>query len=392
MESRRGRISRKGAVAACMMLTLAVSATHSSAQERRTLFDMLFGNERQPRQQEGSIIRIEPKKQRNRRPSSVSTTKPAARAPAPVTKAEPEAVEKMEEARKILVIGDFGAMGTGQGLEEAFREDPSVMVVEKGSVASGLVRQDHYDWLTELPKMLSEDKPQMVVVMIGANDRQTMLVDGSRERFRTDAWLKEYEERVTRLAKMVTDRKIPLLWVGLPAFESPSFTADAVTLNGIYRQIVEKTGGEFVDIWDGFVDESGQFVVTGSDINGQPARLRGSDGVSFTDAGKRKLAFYVEKLAKRHLGDLTVGDLIRLDAGDLPLLANLPPEAETKVPSQPISLSDPELDGGKELLGATTVKAVASETPQNMLLTKGTLPDAPVGRIDNYKLATPASR
>lgn len=392
MKSRRKRISRKGAVAAGVMLTVLLSAVESAAQERRTLLDMLFGGERQPRQQERSIIRIEPKKQRNRAPSSVTPVRPVARTPAPIVQPQPEAVQKMEEARKIVVVGDFGAMAASQGLQEAFREDPSVVIVEKGSVASGLVRQDHYDWLAELPRILTEEKPQIVVVMVGANDRQTMVIDGSRERFRTDLWLKEYEERVSRLAKMVTDRKIPLLWVGLPAFESPSLTADAVTLNGIYRQTMEKLGGEFVDIWDGFVDESGQFVITGSDINGQPARLRGSDGVSFTDAGKRKLAFYVEKLAKRHLGDLTVGDLIRLDAGDLPLLANLPPEAETKVPSQPISLSDPELDGGKELLGATTAKAVASETPQNLLLTKGMLPDAPAGRIDNYKIAAPASR
>ncbi|WP_312222412.1 SGNH/GDSL hydrolase family protein [Rhizobium rhizoryzae] len=367
-----------------LIAVMALPAGVGVAQEqRRTLFDMLFGNER--RRPESSIIQMRPRPERVRpqgaaRPAAPTPVKPPAAAP------QPEAVEKMDSARKILVVGDFGAMGVGQGLETAFEQDPSVKVIAKGSVASGLVRQDHYDWLSELPRMLEQEKPQIVVVMLGANDRQSMQVGAERERFRTDIWLKEYEERVTRLAKMVTDRKIPLLWVGLAAFESPSLTADAVTLNGIYRSNVEEVGGEFVDIWDGFVDESGQFIVTGSDVNGQPARLRGADGVSFTDAGKRKLAFYVEKLAKRHLGDLSVGDLIRLDAGDLPLLSSLPPEVEAKMPSQPINLSDPELDGGKELLGASTIKPVARETPQNLLLTKGFLPDAPVGRIDNVRL------
>ena len=68
-----------------------------------------------------------------------------------------------------------------------------------------------------------------------------------------------------------------------------------VTFNGIYREEVEKVGGQFIDIWDGFVDEGGKFVLTGSDINGQQVRLRGSDGINLTKAGKRKLAFYVEK-------------------------------------------------------------------------------------------------
>lgn len=368
----------------CLSAVMALPAGVGLAQEqRRTLFDMLFGNQR--RQPESSIIQVRPRPERVRpqgvpRPSAPAPVRP------PVTAPQPETVEKMDNARKILVVGDFGAMGVGQGLETAFQQDPSVLVVEKGSVASGLVRQDHYDWLSELPRMLDREKPQIVVVMLGANDRQSMQIGAERERFRTDLWLKEYEDRVTRLAKTVTARKIPLLWVGLPAFESPSLTADAVTLNGLYRSNVEEVGGEFVDIWDGFVDESGQFIVTGSDVNGQPARLRGADGVSFTEAGKRKLAFYVEKLARRHLGDLSVSDLIRLDAGDLPLLSSLPPEVEAKIPSQPVNLSDPELDGGKELLGAAAIKPVARETPQNLLLTKGFLPEAPVGRIDNVRL------
>lgn len=372
-------------LATSLVALLAFPAGQSHAQEqRRTLLDMLFGNQR--RQPESSIIRVRPRPERVKPPAGTARPVPQPTVRAPVAAPQPETVEKMDNARKILTVGDFGAMGVGKGLEVAFEQDPSVVIVEKGSVASGLVRQDHYDWLTELPRLLDQEKPQIVVVMLGANDRQSMQIGTERERFRTDIWLKEYEDRVTRMAKMVTDRKIPLLWVGLPAFESPSLTADAVTLNGLYRSTVEEVGGEFVDIWDGFVDESGQFIVTGTDVNGQPARLRGADGVSFTDAGKRKLAFYVEKLAKRHLGDLSVSDLIRLDAGDLPLLSSLPPEVEARMPSQPINLSDPELDGGKELLGAAAIKPVARETPQNLLLTKGFLPDAPVGRIDNVRL------
>ncbi len=100
---------------------------------------------------------------------------------------------------------------------------------------------------------------------------------------------------------------------------------------------MEKFGGEFVDIWDGFVDEGGEFVITGSDINGQPVRLRGQDGVSFTAAGKRKLAFYAEKIHPAPLGELSVGNLIRIDSGNLPLLSAVPPENKAKVVSQPVA-------------------------------------------------------
>jgi uncharacterized protein len=358
------------------------------AQERRTLMDLFFGNRRQV--QERSIINLNSQPQRRRQPARIAPARPerapAVTAGAPAV-AAPPVVEKMEDARKILVIGDFTAMGLGKGLSAAFAEDPSVAILEQGSGSSGLVREDHLDWPKELQRLLSEERPKLVVVMIGANDRQTMQMDGGRERFRTDRWLAEYEARVTKLASLVTTQKLPLLWVGLPAFESPSLTADAVTLNSIYQKQVELAGGEFVDIWDGFVSEGGQFIVSGSDINGQPVRLRAQDGIGFTDAGKRKLAFYVEKLARRHLGDLSITDLIRLDAGNLPLLSSLPPQAEMPVKTQPISLSDPALDGGETLMGAAPPappKTVSNDSPRDLLVTKGELKEPPIGRVDYY--------
>ncbi|TIM80838.1 MAG: DUF459 domain-containing protein, partial [Mesorhizobium sp.] len=68
------------------------------------------------------------------------------------------------------------------------------------------------------------------------------------------------------------------------------------------RSTAESHGGEFVDIWDGFVDEEGAFVTSGPDINGQPVRLRTDDGIRVSKAGKRKLAFYAEKPLLKILG------------------------------------------------------------------------------------------
>lgn len=372
-----------GAVFCAVTLLLADFAP-VLAQERRTLFDMLFRNERRQPRANPSIIQMQQPRPRVRQPRSVTRT-PAPAQPRAEVAAEP-AVEKREDARKILVVGDFTAASLGTGLEASFADDPSVVVVNEGSGSSGLVRQDFFNWPVELQNQIETLKPALVVVMIGANDRQSMVIGEQRERFKTEAWLKEYERRVAELAGIVSTRSLPLLWVGLPAFQSTALTADAVTMNGIYRQNVEKLGGQFVDVWDGFVSEEGQFIITGSDINGQQVRLRSADGIGFTEAGKRKLAFYVEKLARRQLGDVTLESLTRLDSGDLPLLGSLPPEAEASVPTQPISLSDPQLDGGDVLLGSSAPTPNRAMSPRTLLLTKGEVPDAPVGRVDNYRL------
>ncbi len=188
------------------------------AQERRTLFDFLFGGNRGSQREEGyerqreqRIIR-EPR-QRNRPTTGRVVAPPAA--PTTASKAEP--VQKFDNARRVLVIGDFTAMSLGSGLEDAFAPDPSIVISEHGESASGLVREDHLEWPKELAKLLTTEKPALVIVMLGANDRQQMQFGENREKFRSEKWMTEYEQRVGELAKLVTDQKLPLLWVGLPA-------------------------------------------------------------------------------------------------------------------------------------------------------------------------------
>jgi hypothetical protein len=221
--------------------------------------------------------------------------------------------------------------------------------------------------------------------MLGANDRQQMVTDVGKEKFRTDGWYAEYQRRVLAFGKDVTARKIPLLWVGLPAFDSPSMMADAVQLNQIYRKQVESIGGEFVDIWDGFVSESGDFIVTGSDINGQQVRLRTSDGINMTDAGRRKVAFYVEKPARRILGTQASPDLVRLDSSNLPTIGLSSNSADH---TDPIGLSDPNLDGGTALLGGGIQPVSSTKSPRDRLVEDGQMAKPPAGRIDDYSMPT----
>lgn len=90
-------------------------------------------------------------------------------------------MQKLGDARTILIVGDFLASGLGDGLTAAFETSPGVVVEARGNVSSGLVRDDYYDWPEQLPKMIDELKPAMVVVMIGANDRQQMVTDTAKE-------------------------------------------------------------------------------------------------------------------------------------------------------------------------------------------------------------------
>jgi hypothetical protein len=398
--------NRKSQRALLVVVALATALPIAPAPAAaRNLFDMIFGGgpryesdepQYQPRRRyrpdDGTIFEAPPKPSRNRGAVRTATPRPVP----PAVPPKPDPVAKLENARKVLVVGDFLAGNVGSELTTTFETSPGVAIVDRSDGSSGLVRDDHLDWTTALPKMLDEVQPSLVVVMLGANDRQTMSVGDTKEKFRSEGFLKQYAARIEKLAGIVKARKLPLLWVGLPAFQSPSMTADAVTLNAIYRSEMDKIGGEFVDVWDGFVDEDGKFIVTGSDINGQQVRLRGADGITFTKAGKQKLAFYVERFVRRQLGDAVSPDMVNLDAGALPGLSVTPSPEDAIRQTQPISLMDPNLDGAKDLLGSNTPAAApivplgtpanSTESPREKLVKRGEIDPPPAGRIDDYRV------
>lgn len=299
----------------------------------------------------------QPKASAPRKKTTVRS-KPAEPASPPVT-----VVEKAADARVVLVVGDFMASGLADGLTTVFAENPAVRVVDRSNGSSGFVRDDYYNWPGEIGPMLEAEKPAVVLIMMGSNDRQQMKVGDARETPRTEGWTQEYKKRTVNFGKHFSEAKLPFLWVGMPSFRPGSMTSDMLALNEIYRDAAESAGGEFVDIWEGFVDENGAFISRGPDINGQPVTLRAEDGINMTRAGKRKVAFYTEKPLLKLLG---LGSPNATTAAPAPLVpepgsadAPLAPASIDRTP--PMLLSDPALDGGTELLGAS-LPAPAGET------------------------------
>ena len=223
--------------------------------------------------------------------------------------------------------------------------------------------------------------------MMGANDRQQMKIGDTKEPPLSDAWTKEYQARTDALAAAIKQRSLPFMWVGLPAFKSAKVSSDLIAFNDIYRKSAESAGGAFIDIWDGFVDENGAFVMNGPDMNGQPVRLRGSDGISLSKPGKRKVAFYVEKPLNKLLGSETV------PATGLAGPETAGPTAPVNIyvdRTAPMAINDPELDGGQQLLGLKSTPKVETRTAGERLAVEGIAPASTPGRADDFGGARPA--
>ena len=200
----------------------------------------------------------------------------------------------------VEVLGDSLAVLAADGLADAFADKPEIGIVDKARDASGLARPDYYDWSKfAAENAAAADKPDFVVIMIGINDGQPIREGGEVIDTLSDKWKERYGARIDALLAPYAAAHIPLAWIGLPPMRADRANAQAVALNELYRQHAEKVGAKFIDVFDAFADQSGQYDAFGPSLEGQNVKLRGADGIHFTKAGARKLANFLESEIRR---------------------------------------------------------------------------------------------
>ena len=278
------------------------------------------------------------------------TTEVQRPAPAPKRRVRPAraptppkpAVAKSEPNVQIAVFGDSLADHLAKGLDDVFEDNADVAVIDRAKGDSGLVRKDVVDWpKTAQDYLQGSPKVRYALVMLGANDRQPIREGDETVDPLTDRWRALYRAKIEALVKVFTDRKVPLLWVGLPPMQSESLSRDFAAMNDIIRDAVTKAGATYVDIWPGFVDDRDRYAASGPDPEGQIAKLRTSDGVHFTKAGDRKLAHFADVELKRLMGTA-------------PQPAEQPPAAAVPAAAAP-SASGPSLDGSGQLTDTAAI-------------------------------------
>jgi len=327
----------------------------------------------------------------------------------------------------------------GYGLDESYAEQPEIGVERKIRATSGLVRYDAkneaLDWPQAAQDALSNAKPNAVVVMLGLNDRVPLREKAPAQQkrngepaqganqsasqapqdkagapaeaktppqtesqqpvpsgpydFHTDQWAALYTKRVDAMIAALKSKDVPVIWVGLPAIRGTKATSDVSYLDELYRERAERAGIIYVDIWDGFVDEDGDFAMQGPDFEGQTRRLRTADGVYFTKAGAVKIASYVDRELRRVMMPSYVAPVALPGPEPTPKSgsANARPDVGPVLPLTS-SAGDhaSELLGGKDQATRTTSDSIAAK-----VLSRGETLAAPTGRADDFSWPRPGS-
>jgi len=190
----------------------------------------------------------------------------------------------------IAVFGDSLAIGLGTALHrwaaEHSANSRAVRVTRHGQYGTGLTRYDLFDWQARLEDILRTDRPDIAIILVGANDRQPIYLPDFRALpFDSPEWQKLYSDRVSRFSRTLTHAGTAVLWVGLPAMARPDFD------RGMRRIAVLQAAGssgpcvEYLSLLPLTLDAGGNYTARLLDPDGKKRAFRTTDGIHFTNFG-----------------------------------------------------------------------------------------------------------
>jgi hypothetical protein len=338
-------------------------------RKRKTLMDLLFGNEEQQRQDEAPVVEapavVKPKE------ASLPPAKPA--------------VEKAVGATRLAVFGDSMAVDLAKALERLYAEDPNLVIIAQGVGSSGFVRPDFFDWNKTIGEQIAANSFDIAVVIIGINDRQTMKIDGKSFKALTPEWTATYSARVTDFVTQLRNANKPTIWVGLPPMEAPSYAKAVNQISEIQKLATFSAGAEFLDIFERFATEEGKYTTHGPDLNGNRVRMRKDDGIHFSAAGADKLAFYLSqslKLYYRGGGAVGIEVADPLLGTDAQLMVRPPYQGLGQIRLLEVAGAVISLTHAQRRAADLVTAASVTDAPTAFDLKQ--LVDAPAGRVDAF--------
>ena len=271
-----------------------------------------------------------------------------------------------DDPLRIWIGGDSLAGSLGPALGNLTADTGVALPTYDYRTSSGLASPSFFDWPEEGALEMSRVDPEVVVFIIGANDSgfvasRPLAEDGQ------PAWRSSYAQLVTEMLDVLSADGRAVYWVGSPTLHDEDKNADVAEINDVAREVVgQRARATFVDAYDLFSDENGEYTATLPGVGGDTVRVRSPDGIHFSEAGGDLLATLVFAFLDDRcaLVDQTV-------AGARQPVRVSPGSGEVTGPSTPTSSTS----------SSSTTSSVPSSTtsssllPTTLPLTPAVLPD-----------------
>jgi hypothetical protein len=214
----------------------------------------------------------------------------ASEAVEPRTAPVAESVRHVGEADplRVLVTGDslsdfdgqqLVKIITAQGLPAKVRNEPRN--------GTGLTQPNVFDWADEAANDAVNYNPDVVVMVLGANDGWPLVVDGRQTAVGSSAWVGEYTRRVEAVTRdfLAGDPQRRVYWVGPPVPRSSPWIHIFDRINAAVRDAVPLTPGlRYVDV-AGPTSANGVYTDYLQDPGGARVLARQRDGIHFSYPG-----------------------------------------------------------------------------------------------------------
>jgi lysophospholipase L1-like esterase len=206
---------------------------------------------------------------------------------------------------KVLVVGDSFSQDVELGLAPA-TDSKYFRIIEKGIQSTGLSRLDYYNWPNALAVFMQQYHPDIVIVMVGGNDPQTIHT-GSGDLIPFGVgdprWPKTYSARVDQMMNTASQNHTHVLWVGMPIMGSSQAYSDNIHfLDAIYeREAAKHPDVLYVDTWPLFA-KNGKYSDYLPDKHGNLQLVRAPDKIHLSAAGNKILTGALIRAMKYHAG------------------------------------------------------------------------------------------
>lgn len=192
---------------------------------------------------------------------------------------------------RVLIVGDSIGLDMGGALQSDLAGTGVVTAGLDGRESTGLTRPDYFNWPAELANDMKADNPQVVVVMIGANDAQDFLGPPDTP-YASPAWNGLYAQRVAQFMQIAGSTGAVVVWVGMPPMQNPTLSAQMADLNTIVRQqaAAAKPPVTFIDTDKSLGTPTGGYTAFTTNAAGQIVNTRTPDGTHLTTGGGQVVA------------------------------------------------------------------------------------------------------
>ncbi len=217
---------------------------------------------------------------------------------------------------KVLLIGDSMMMeGLGPTLQKSLRQRTDLEVIREGRYSSGLSKPDFFNWPENLKKLLAKHNPDLLIISLGANDTQDIMVGKRRFRIDTEGWERVYAIRVINFLELATENNRKVLWVSLPVMGRMPYANRTKLINSITADMSAFYPGVVYKNIEHLLTQDGKYTSFIKGKDNETIRLRSKDNIHVSTAGGQILTDYLLPHTAERMGR------IRLDeVGDKPYI------------------------------------------------------------------------